>query len=89
MWSLLNEHCSLAEDVLGVVHSVEDVNTIKTKMDTMMTKRDIFLVDNSGFRVRLTLWGPRAQGFNAKEHPVVILRGAIVGDFGGMVSDTL
>ncbi|KAJ1955977.1 Replication factor A protein 1 [Dipsacomyces acuminosporus] len=48
-----------------------------------MTKRDITLVDKSGFQVRTTLWGQDAIGFSADNEPVVAFKGVRVGDYGG------
>ncbi|KAJ1809120.1 Replication factor A protein 1 [Coemansia sp. RSA 2599] len=71
-------------DVLAVVKSVGDLNEFTTKSgDRKMIKRDLVLVDKSGFQVRATLWGEDAQSYSAGAEPVVAFKGLRVGDFGG------
>jgi len=41
------------------------------------------LVDQSGYSVRLTLWGKQAEQFQASDSPIVAFKGVKVGDFGG------
>ena len=48
-------------------------------------KRELTLVDNSGYSVRLTLWGKQAEQYNAMDNPVIAFKGARVGDFQGNV----
>jgi replication factor A1 len=48
-----------------------------------MNKRDIILVDDSGYSVRLTLWGDEATRFNGTGSPVLACKGARVSDFHG------
>lgn len=73
-------------DVLGVVKEVQDVSEITSKSsDRKMTKRDLLIVDKSGFQVRATLWGAEAEGFavTGDSDSVVAFKGMRVGDFGG------
>lgn len=46
-------------------------------------KRDLTLVDNSGFSVRLTIWGSTATNFNVMPESVVAFKGVKVSDFNG------
>ncbi|KAG5645082.1 hypothetical protein DXG03_007173 [Asterophora parasitica] len=46
-------------------------------------KRELTLVDQSGYSVRLTLWGKQAEQYNAEDNPVIAFKGVKVGDFGG------
>jgi ssDNA-binding replication factor A large subunit len=48
-----------------------------------ITKRELTLVDKSGFSVRLTLWGKQAEQFAADDSPVIAFKGVRVGEFGG------
>lgn len=48
-----------------------------------VTKRELTLVDRSGFSVRLTLWGEQAKKYTATDQPVIAVKGVKVGDFGG------
>ena len=48
-----------------------------------ISKRELTLVDKSGFSVRLTLWGKQAEQYNVEDIPVIAFKGVKVGDFGG------
>lgn len=47
------------------------------------SKRELTLVDNTGFNVRLTIWGSTAQSFDAVPESVIAFKGLKVSDFGG------
>ncbi|TPX51284.1 hypothetical protein SeLEV6574_g00408 [Synchytrium endobioticum] len=70
-------------DVLGVVKEVGDLNSITTKAGRPANKRDLTIVDTSGFQVRLTLWGKQAETFDGSDHPVIAVKSCQVGDFQG------
>lgn len=71
-------------DVIGVVKDVSEVSTIVAKAtQRVIPKREVSLVDRSGFSIRLTLWGKTAEEFSAPDQPVIAFRGVKVGDFGG------
>ncbi|KAI9504883.1 Replication factor A protein 1 [Coemansia spiralis] len=71
-------------DVLCVVQQADGVSEITAKStERKMVKRDLVLVDRSGFQVRATLWGQEAQAFDGHNEPVVAFKGIRVGDFGG------
>jgi replication factor A1 len=50
---------------------------------SQIPKRELTLVDKSGFSIRLTLWGKQAEQYNAEDQPIVAFKGVKVGDFGG------
>jgi replication factor A1 len=63
---------------------VGEVNQIVSKTTSKpYDKRELTLVDNSGFSVRLTIWGKTATTFDAMEDAVVAFKGVKVSDFGG------
>ncbi|KAJ2265635.1 Replication factor A protein 1, partial [Coemansia sp. RSA 451] len=73
-------------DVLCVVRSVEDVVEITPKngpTDRKMVKRDMSVVDKSGYQVRATVWGDDAREFKVPVDAIVAFKGMRVGDFGG------
>ncbi|EIN07090.1 replication factor-a protein [Punctularia strigosozonata HHB-11173 SS5] len=71
-------------DVLGVVKEDGGVATIVSKTTHKeLLKRELTLVDSSGYSVRLTLWGKQAEAWNHTDNPVVAFKGVRVGDFGG------
>lgn len=54
----------------------------KTTAKTLR-KRDIEIADDSGYRVKLTLWGAQAEKFDVPLETVLGFKGVKVGDFGG------
>ena len=55
-----------------------------------LVKRELTLVDKTGFSVRMTLWGKQAEQYSdAEANPVIAFKGVKVGDFGGEVSTFL
>lgn len=70
-------------DVLAVVKEVGELGQITAKNGRPFSKRDITLVDQSQWSVRLTLWGKQAEAFQSEGYPVIAFKGVKVGDFGG------
>ncbi|KFY45881.1 hypothetical protein V495_02782 [Pseudogymnoascus sp. VKM F-4514 (FW-929)] len=71
-------------DIIGVLKEVADVNQIVSKSTSKpYDKRELTLVDDSDFSVRLTIWGKTATAFDAQPESIVAFKGAKVSDFGG------
>lgn len=70
-------------DIIGVVKETSEVTELVSKAGKPLTKREITLVDESSFQVRLTLWGKTAVTFDGRDHPAIAFKGAKVSDFGG------
>ncbi|KAJ3084620.1 Replication factor A protein 1, partial [Quaeritorhiza haematococci] len=70
-------------DIMGVVKDTGDVSSLITKTNRQLTKREVTIVDDSNYAVRLTLWGKQAETFDGSSNPVVSVRGAKVSDYGG------
>lgn len=71
-------------DVLGVLKEVAEVGEIVSKTtQKAFSKRELTLVDESGFSVKMTIWGKLATAFEAGLETVVAFKGAKVSDFGG------
>ncbi|KAF8163440.1 hypothetical protein B0H34DRAFT_695492 [Crassisporium funariophilum] len=71
-------------DVIGVVKETADLSEItSSKFNRQIPKRELVLVDKSGFSVRMTLWGKQAEQYHAEDTPVIAFKGAKVSDFGG------
>lgn len=71
-------------DVVGVLKDVGDVSQIVAKSTGKpYDKRELTLVDDSQFSVRLTIWGKTATTFGAQPESVVAFKGVKVSDFGG------
>lgn len=71
-------------DIIAVIKEVGQTSQITSKTTNKpYDKRDLVLVDNSGFSVRLTVWGNIATTFSATPESVVAFKGVKVSDFGG------
>jgi len=71
-------------DVIGVLKEVAEVGEIISKTTSKAyQKRELTLVDKSGYSVKLTVWGKLASSFDANIESVVAFKGAKVSDFGG------
>lgn len=72
-------------DVIGILKSAGDVSELVSKTTNKpYQKRDLTLVDTSGFDVRLAVWGATAQNFDAPLESVIAFKGVKVSDFGGL-----
>ncbi|KAE8348590.1 hypothetical protein BDV28DRAFT_143147 [Aspergillus coremiiformis] len=71
-------------DVIGVLKDAGEVSQIMSKTNNKpYSKRELTLVDNTGFSVRLTVWGATAMDFNVIPESVIAFKGVKVSDFGG------
>lgn len=71
-------------DCIGVLSEVGEVSEIVSKTTSKpYNKRELTLIDNTGFNVRLTIWGNSAQNFDAQPQSVIAFKGVKVSDFGG------
>ncbi|CAI7568295.1 unnamed protein product [Penicillium pancosmium] len=71
-------------DVIGILKEVGETSQIVSKgTGKPYDKRELGLVDNTGFSVRLTIWGATAVNFNVAPESVVAFKGVKVSDFGG------
>ncbi|CAI6100091.1 unnamed protein product [Clonostachys chloroleuca] len=70
-------------DIIGVLKEVGDTTPINAKDGRSFSKRDLTLVDETGFSVRLTVWGKTAENFEVQPESVVAFKGAKVSDFDG------
>ncbi|KAI5462374.1 hypothetical protein BGZ63DRAFT_355252 [Mariannaea sp. PMI_226] len=71
-------------DIIGVLKDVGEVGEITSKKDGRpFSKRDLTMVDDTGFSVRVTIWGKTASSFDAPPESVVAFKGTKVSDFNG------
>ena len=71
-------------DCIGILQEVGEVSEIVAKTSGKpYSKRELTLVDNTGFNVRLTIWGKTAESFDGQPESVVAFKGVKVSDFGG------
>lgn len=71
-------------DTIAILKEVGDVSQITSKTTSKpYDKRELTLVDDTGFSVRLTIWGNTATAFEAPLESVIAFKGVKVSDFGG------
>ena len=71
-------------DVIGVLREVSETNQIVSKTTNKpYDKRELTLVDNTNFSVRLTIWGNTATSFDVNPESIIAFKGVKVSDFGG------
>ncbi|KAL2017004.1 hypothetical protein VTK56DRAFT_2685 [Thermocarpiscus australiensis] len=71
-------------DVIGVLKEVQEVSQIVSKTTQKpYDKRELTLVDDTGYSVRVTIWGKTATEFDASPESIVAFKGTRVSDFGG------
>ena len=74
-----NEKC----DIRGIVHIVGDTTTLNLKNGITKIRKNIMLIDDSGFSIWIWFWGEQASTFDFSGHPVITVKDARVADFAG------
>lgn len=81
---LQNTENNTIVDVVGIVKSVGEPREIVAKSSGKpYTRRDISLVDDTGFEATVGLWNKLAKDFHLDEGTVVAIKGCKINDFGG------
>jgi replication factor A1 len=80
-------------DVVAAVHEVGEISEIIVRSTgEPMKKRSVTLIDDSNATVELTLWRNQAETLlsdaDIERHPIMVLRNAMRGDFGGVCLNT-
>jgi len=71
-------------DVIGVLKEAQEVSQIVSKTTQKpYDKREVVLVDDTGYSVRVTVWGKTATAFDVPPESIVAFKGTRVSDFGG------
>lgn len=82
--ALQNVDKDTTTDILGVLQDVGEVSEITSKNSGKpFSKRDLTLVDDTGYNIRLTVWGKTAETFDVPVESVIAFKGVRVSDFGG------
>lgn len=76
-------------DVVAIIHEIQPLSEITARSTgELFIKRGLTLMDDSGGTVEVTLWRKQAETLvteaDAERHPVIVLRNASRGDFGGV-----
>ncbi|KPM34314.1 Replication factor A protein 1 [Neonectria ditissima] len=71
-------------DVIGVLKEVGEINEITSKKDGRpFQKRDLTIVDDTSYSVRVTIWGKTANSFDSAPESIIAFKGTKVSDFNG------
>ena len=70
-------------DIIAVVKWSGDFVNFVSKAGKELTKREVMLVDQSAAAITLTLWGEEAKNFDGSDQPVLLVKGAKLGEFSG------
>ncbi|KAK3181146.1 Replication factor A protein 1 [Lecanicillium sp. MT-2017a] len=71
-------------DMIGVLKEAGEVSEIVSKKTgNPFQKRELTMVDDTGYSVRVTIWGKTASSFEAQPESVIAFKGTKVSDFGG------
>jgi replication factor A1 len=71
-------------DVIGILKEYGDADQIISRATSKpYDKRELTLCDDSGYSVRLTVWGKTATTFEAQPESIIAFKGAKVSDFNG------
>lgn len=70
--------------MLGIVREHGELGEITAKAtNKLIKKRELTIVDQSGYSCRVTLWNKQAENWQGTEDGIYAFKGAKVGDFGG------
>lgn len=78
-------------DVIAIVTEVgEFTETLNQKTGRPMLKRNLTLIDPSGFTTQVTIWGHQAQTFELPaQNAVIAMKGVSVSNYGGKAQASL
>lgn len=78
-----NQEANSTVDVLGIIQTVNPQFELTSRAGKKFDRRDIDIVDDSGYSITVGLWNQQAVDFNLAEGSVVAFKGIRVTDFGG------
>lgn len=81
--TIQNQEANSTVDVVGIIQTVNPQFELTSKAGKKFDRRDIDIVDDSGYSVTVGLWNQQAVDFNLPEGSVVAFKGVRVSDFGG------
>jgi replication factor A1 len=70
-------------DIIAIVKEPGDLVNLTSKASRELTKREVNLFDDTQTSISLTMWGEEAKNFAGIDQPVILARGAIIGEYGG------
>lgn len=72
-------------DVIGIVKSTNPSQSLRSKTGKDFIKKDIYLVDESQYDIKVTIWGDEAVKYDTELHDddIVAIKNLRISDFGG------
>lgn len=81
--AIQNQEANSTVDVVGIIQTVSPQFELTSKAGKKFDRRDIEIVDDSGYSITVGLWNQQAVDFNLPEGSVIAFKGIRVTDFGG------
>lgn len=81
--AIQNQEVNSNVDVLGIIQTINPHFELTSRAGKKFDRRDITIVDDSGFSISVGLWNQQALDFNLPEGSVAAIKGVRVTDFGG------
>lgn len=81
--TIQNQEANSTVDVLGIIQTVNPHFELISRAGKRFDRRDITIVDDSGYSISVGLWNQQAIDFNLPEGSVVAIKSVRVTDFGG------
>ncbi|GAV55806.1 hypothetical protein ZYGR_0AY01990 [Zygosaccharomyces rouxii] len=81
--TIQNQEANSNVDVLGIIQTVNPHFELISRAGKRFDRRDITIVDDSGYSIAVGLWNQQAVDFNLPEGSVVAIKSVRVTDFGG------
>uniref|UniRef100_A0AC34QQW4 Replication protein A subunit n=1 Tax=Panagrolaimus sp. JU765 TaxID=591449 RepID=A0AC34QQW4_9BILA len=82
----LASHNNQSVDILAIIERTEDCQTVMSRDQRELKRRNVHLIDKGGVVTILTLWGIEAEKFNVESESVIAIKGAYVKEFQGNYS---
>lgn len=71
-------------NVLGIIESIDELREITKKNGEPLALRNFFLIEQSGYFVKVALWGDEATSFNYKKGDILFIENAKISSYGGL-----
>uniref|UniRef100_A0A0N5AUI1 Replication protein A 70 kDa DNA-binding subunit n=1 Tax=Syphacia muris TaxID=451379 RepID=A0A0N5AUI1_9BILA len=75
-------------DLIGVIREISEIREIVNKNGEMIERRDLEIVDDTGYVITVLLWGERARTFKCSVSQIIAIKRAFVREYQGFISLT-
>ena len=70
--------------MLGIIESIDELREITKKNGEPLALRNFFLIEQSGYFVKVALWGDEATSFKYKKGDILFIENAKISSYGGL-----